>query len=311
MATADHASARVKKRRLSSGRRGAGDSGGHRREGAGEEEEVNGNAAEQGGSASKEQEPSDDFEVIAAQSEGSMSELEIDVPDASGPGADGLDDEASDLTVLRKSLEELRRKRPRVLAQKKSKTEARVLTQIVRKAVETKDWSTVTASSFYLNISLVEKAVRQLTADEQLALIEACCERYESQPEERSDIFIWLVSAISCSYFSLAGHRDIREAMVPLLQVLARRRPPEGRTPEMLACLGRWRLVTELASLRGSSAAAAGPDDAAPPVAAGKPQAAAVKAAAVKEVAPAPESSTEDDEDDEDDEADGEADESA
>lgn len=162
-----------------------------------------------------------------------------DVDDAGGDG-------------WRKALEELRMtqkpREPVVQEADAAQPQKERLLAAVRGAAESGQWEKCLAA--FPRPAEISAVAKKLDADEVSALIAACAKRYESHPRDRFVCSSWILQALEDASEEATGTKAIRQKLRPLLRSLGQRVGPAGRSGEVLSCLGKWRYLAELGTVR-------------------------------------------------------------
>lgn len=157
----------------------------------------------------------------------------------------------------RRGLEELRRTEKLftpIEVKPEDRPRAGQLIQWVRTAVQHGDWTPVVNPVVSSHHAELTSAVEQLPDEALFRLLNVCSEHYVQQPRERYVCQLWIRAVLERATCRLAGRREFRRALRPLLQELPRRMCPQQPGRGLPACVGRWRLVYELARVRRSTA---------------------------------------------------------
>uniref|UniRef100_A0A7S1S606 Uncharacterized protein n=1 Tax=Alexandrium catenella TaxID=2925 RepID=A0A7S1S606_ALECA len=223
-------------------------------------------------------------------------------------GTAGEDEDLGDGS-WRLGLEELRRtqKPPEPKELGKERPQADDLVIMIREAIRHGDWKPVLDPAAWPKPESIGQAVESLAENEALKVLRACHDCLTSDPRMEVWCHIWLEQVLSRASLRLMGRREFREAARPLLRLMMGRLGPAHPGRGIAACVGRWRLVVELARVRQQASAEAA--SSAPPAsvtAASAPSAASATgsaAAAAAHAAAAAEAADPSDEDDADDAA--------
>jgi len=174
-----------------------------------------------------------------------------------------LDTACSDAVDWKRGLQELRRNAAKrrqakdALAggssssqQQRRRPTAEELVSLVRSAVESGDWAAIVSpgAGQLPQPPVVGAAVRQLSDTERIAVLGASAARYEEEPFDRNASGTWVMQVLEQGGAFLAGRSDLREALRPLLSSVSKSLGSNRRHGDVLACLGSWRLVAELAA---------------------------------------------------------------
>jgi len=169
-------------------------------------------------------------------------------------------DSTGDDDSWRHGLEELRRRKQKTLERERSsgnlsraasisasRLDGDELADLIRAAVRGASWTAVTMPSIPPKLAAVTSAVRGLHDHEVRELVRVCATRYETHPRQRSLCAVWIMQVLSLRSATLVGQRELREALRPLFKKLAARFGQMRRGGQVLACLGKWKLVRSLA----------------------------------------------------------------
>lgn len=156
-----------------------------------------------------------------------------------------------------RGLEELRRKFPHAAARRSSEGAERAekipdseeYVRRIREAITGGDWTGVLSPPHFRNLQQLKPAVRELHVPEAEALLSACAERLGSFGEV--DLCAAWISAILEQFGNdLIGRPEIQEILGPLLEKLTRSLGRSRFSSSTRICLGKWRLVSEIAQQR-------------------------------------------------------------
>jgi len=197
----------------------------------------------------------------------SVAEAQDGTVDADVARGDALASPPEDIDgSWRQGLEQLRKRR-RTTPPKDPTTEAtgqlrdqiravEQLLQDVQTAVERQEWAAIVSPKPWPDVKHMAKVVKQLSEPEACELLRACALQYEAEPQWRTPCSSWIILVLQHRSCNLAGRPQLRLALQPLLERLARQLPPPHREGEVISCVARWRAVAELAKARRESSQA-------------------------------------------------------
>lgn len=149
----------------------------------------------------------------------------------------------------RAGLESLRREHP-IMVEPPPGARSQVGIQAkIREALQQGDWSPLMIG-FPPKNAEVANVVRQLETTEIAQALEAFVDTHESQPRKEVLCSIWIHQFLEHHAETVAEHDQARAALRQLLTSLEKRLGQGTHAAEALACLGKWRLISELAALR-------------------------------------------------------------
>jgi len=180
------------------------------------------------------------------------------------------------------------------------------IVQLLRDAMKNREWNSVMRSFPPRKYDLAE-AVRRLEPHEAIYVLKACARRAEVEPKERITCYVWIQQILEHCGESVLANKVLRRNLRPLLANLEQRLGSSSAGGETLACLGKWRYVTELAAERRSALKASGREGGS--AASEEKEESSLKATAVEASEPVSEEESEDQ--DEDDAEEGDADDNA
>lgn len=194
--------------------------------------------------------------LAAVDGESAASEEEdyLDRCKYSGWGSIVTDDTDADhdFEVWRRAIQELRRQR-KPQARRGGAGErptAEELHRHLREALQSKDWSAITAPMAMPRSSEISAAVRQLSREDVLATLVMIADRHESHPRERNVCAAWIQQILDHRAESLTGRREFKSALRPFLSSLEARLDSPFSVGQVLTCMGKWRMAAGLARSR-------------------------------------------------------------
>lgn len=191
--------------------------------------------------------------AVDGESPASEEEDYLDRCKYSGWGSIVTDDTDADhdFEAWRRAIQELRHQRkPQARRGATEKPTVEELHRLLREALQSKDWSAITAPMTTPRFSDISAAVRLLSREDVLATLVMVADRHESYPRERNVCATWIQQILDHRAESLAGRREFKSALRPFLSSLEARLDSPLSVGQVLTCLGKWRMAAGLARSR-------------------------------------------------------------
>jgi len=160
-----------------------------------------------------------------------------------------LEDLDREDAAWRQGLAELRRKlSDRKQDDRTEKLEADQLGRMLRRVASRGDWPE--RSFLASRIPDARAALLQLDTAELCAFVDAASRRYLSHRWKQFVPERWLNLVLKSGSLPVSGRQELNGVLRPLLRAVAKRLGPASRSGEVLVCIGKWRLVSQLAAAR-------------------------------------------------------------